>query len=122
MKINRKAAAAIVLIATSCPFAAQADEKLSAGEITALFPGEFEAIWKGEHQARIVAGTDGVMRGSSGILSDSGRWSVDGDQLCVVFYWWTSNEPRCTEVVRQEGWYVGMINSKGKARVRFRPQ
>jgi hypothetical protein len=123
MNINRQTAAALVLLAASTSLAtAQAGEKLSAGEIAALFPGQFEAIWKNKHEVNVVAGSDGEMRGTTGIMSDSGRWSIDGDQLCVAFYWWTKNRPRCTEVVRQDGWYHGMLNSKGKPRVRFRPQ
>ena len=123
MSISGKALAAVVLLAASAPLAPlDAGEKLTADEIAALFPGEFEAIWKDEHEVSVIAGSDGKVRGSSGMMSDSGQWSIDGDRLCVAFYWWTRNRPRCTEVVRQAGWYLGMHNSKGKPRVRFRPQ
>ncbi len=123
MSISRNMAAAVVLMAALSPVAtAHTGEKLSGGEIAALFPGQFEAIWKDKHQVSVVVESDGEMRGSTGMMSDSGQWSIDGDQLCVAFYWWTSNKPRCTEVVLDEGWYLGMHNSSGEPRVRFRPQ
>jgi hypothetical protein len=119
MTISRKVAAAALLMtamAAAIPSTtAAAGERLSADELAALFPGQFEAIWKDKHQVRVVVGSDGEVRGSSGILSDSGR-------LCVAFYWWTRDRTRCTEVLRHGDWYVGMISGKGKPRVRFRPQ
>lgn len=121
MTLSRVAVAAAVLgLAAGGSASAQTEEKLTSAELAALFPGEFEAIWKDKHQVSVTAGSDGKVRGSAGVMSDSGRWSIDGDRLCVSFYWWTGNEPRCTEVVREEGWYLGMPNGKGKPRVRFR--
>lgn len=126
MTISRKVAAAALLMtamAAAIPSTtAEAGERLSADELAALFPGQFEAIWKDKHQVRVVVGSDGEVRGSSGIMSDSGRWSIDGDRLCVAFNWWTRDRTRCTEVLRRGDWYVGMISGKGKPRVRFRPQ
>lgn len=138
MKVNRRQAAAAVLIAASGFLATtqageklaaastsakvEAGQKLSAGEIAALFPGRYEAIWKDKHQVRVVARTDGEISGSFGIFSGSGRWSIVGDELCVASRWWSSNRPRCSEVLLHQGWYLGLPNSKGKSRVRFRPQ
>lgn len=123
MTIGRQLAAAVLLVAASSPFAtAEAGEKLSAGEIAALFPGQYEAIWKDKHKVEVVAGIDGEISGSFGIFSGSGQWSIVGDQLCVATKWVSGNRPRCSKVEREEGWYLGMHNSKGKPRVRFRPQ
>jgi hypothetical protein len=137
MKVKRRQAGVAVLIAASALMAtAQAGEKLaavspkskaeegqklSADEIAALFPGRYEAIWKDKHQVSVVAGPDGEISGSYGIFSGSGRWSIVGDELCVASRWLSSNRPRCSEVVLHRGWYLGMQNSKGKPRVRFRP-
>ena len=121
MILSRKLAAAIAFIAS--PLATlHAGEKLSGEEIAALFPGQYEAIWKNKHQVHVVAGLDGEISGSFGIFSGSGKWTIVGDQLCVASRWWSGNRPKCSEVVRHEGWYLGMLNSKGKPRVRFRPQ
>jgi hypothetical protein len=123
MDISRKAAAVLALIAASSPLAtAQAGEKLSAAEIAALFPGQYEAVWKDKHQVRVEAGSGGRISGSFGIFSGSGQWSIVGDQLCVASRWWGGNRPRCSEVERQGDWYLGMHNGKGEPRVRFRPQ
>ena len=122
MDISRTLAAAAVVIAASGSLAtAQAGEKLTADEIAALFPGQYEAIWKNKHEVHVIAGTDGQISGSYGIISGSGQWSIVGDQLCVSSRWWSGNRPRCSELERQEGWYLGMQNGKGKPRLRFRP-
>jgi hypothetical protein len=122
MDISRMLAAAAVVIAASSPLGtAQAGEKLTADEIAALFPGQYEAIWKNKHEVHVIAGTDGQISGSYGIISGSGQWSIVGDQLCVSSRWWSGNRPRCSELERQEGWYLGMQNGKGKPRLRFRP-
>lgn len=132
MTFQAKAASAVLFAATTLASpSAGANEKLasadtgatlSGGEIRALFPGQFEAVWKDNSQVSIEASSDGGVHGRTGILSDSGSWSVRGDELCVTFYWWTGNEPRCTEVRREGGWYVGMMRSNGEPRVRFRRQ
>jgi hypothetical protein len=126
VNISRKAATAALLIVSSVLFTtahtAHAGEKLSADEIAALFPGQYEAIWRDRHQVRVVAGTDGEISGSYGIFSGSGEWAIVGNKLCVTINWWTRAKPRCSEVIRHGGWYVGMINRKGEARIRFRPQ
>jgi hypothetical protein len=126
VNISRKVATAALLIGTSVLFTtahtAHAGEKLSAGEIAALFPGKFEAIWRDRHQVHVVASRDGEVRGSYGIFSGSGEWAIVGDELCVTINLWSRAKPRCSEVIRHGNWYVGMINRKGKARVRFRPQ
>ena len=121
MKLSRREALVLVLmLAAVAPL--QAAEKLSGEEIAALFPGRYEAIWKDKHQVHVIAGRDGEISGSFGIFSGSGEWSIVGDQLCVASRWLSGNRPKCSEVFHQEGWYLGMNNSKGIPRVRFRPQ
>ena len=118
MKISRLAAAAAAIVAISSAPAAQGGEKLSAREIAALFPGQYEAIWKDKHQVQIEAGGDGAISGSYGIFSGSGTWWIVGDQLCVGSQWFSKD--RCSKVERQGEWFMGMHNGKGEARVRFR--
>ena len=121
MNRSRNLAAAAALIAAAGPFTAlQAGEKLSGSEIAALFPGQYEAIWKDRHEVRVEAGSNGELSGSYGIFSGSGKWWIVGDKLCVTSRWFSKD--RCSEVERQGEWFMGMPNSKGKPRVRFRPQ
>lgn len=101
---------------------ADASQKLSASEIKALFPGQYVAVWKDKRRVQIQAGNNGEVYGVMGVLYDTGRWWIDGDQLCLSFRWWTANEPRCSEVLRDGAWYLGMIRSNGRPRLRFRPQ
>ena len=119
MQISALAAAAIALVAIASPHAAQAGEKLSAEEIAALFPGQYEAIWKDKHEVHVQAGDNGEIRGSYGVFFGSGKWWIVGDQLCIGSRWFSKD--RCSKVERQGEWFMGMHNGKGEARVRFRP-
>jgi hypothetical protein len=119
MQISALAAAAIAIAAISSAPAAQAGEKLSAAEIAALFPGQYEAIWKEKHEVHVQAGGNGEISGSFGIFSGSGKWWIVGNRLCVGSRWFSRD--RCSEVERQGEWFMGMHNGKGEARVRFRP-
>ena len=119
MHIRILAAAAVAVAAISAPCLAQAGEKLSGEEIAALFPGQYEAIWKDKHQVQVDAGSNGELSGSYGIFSGSGTWWIVGDKLCVTSPWFSKD--RCSQVERQGDWFMGLHNSKGKARVRFRP-
>ena len=119
MQISALAAAAAAIVAMTSAAAAQAGERLSAQEIAALFPGQYEAIWKDKHEVHVEAGDNGEIRGSYGIFSGSGKWWIVGDKLCVTSRWFSRD--RCSAVERQGEWFMGMHNSKGKARVRFRP-
>jgi heat shock protein HslJ len=119
MQISRLAAAAAAIVAISSAPAAQAGEKLSAKEIAALFPGQYEAIWKDKHEVHVEAGGNGEISGSYGIFFGSGKWWIVDDQLCVG----SAGSPRTAapKVERQGEWFMGMHNGKGEARVRFRP-
>jgi heat shock protein HslJ len=119
MQYSRLASAAAAIVAISSVPAAQAGEKLSANEIAALFPGQYEAIWKDKHEVRVEAGGNGEISGSFGIFSGSGKWWIVGNRLCVGSRWFSRD--RCSEVERQGEWFMGMHNGKGEARVRFRP-
>ncbi|MFW6077640.1 MAG: hypothetical protein ACOC71_07790 [Hyphomicrobiales bacterium] len=119
MQISRTVIAAVAVVAMSPPITAHAGEKLSAEEIAALFPGQYEAIWKDKHEVQVEADTDGEISGSYGIFFGSGKWWIAGDQLCVDSHWFSKK--RCSAVERQGEWFMGMHNGKGKPRVRFRP-
>lgn len=102
--------------------AAHAGSALSGGELKALFPGKFEAVWKDKTRLTLDASSGGKLVGSVGIISGNGSWSVKGNQLCIYFNRWKGEDMRCGPVVQSGGWYLSLFrNEDGKPRLRFRP-
>lgn len=90
---------------------------LGKGEITKLFPGQFEAKVKGYRVA--FAGTKGgALSGSAYGQQDKGRWYMKGSTLCVVWNKWTKGKAHCGEITRQGGWFVA-VNAEGEV-LKFR--
>jgi hypothetical protein len=96
-------------------------DTLSAAQVRALFPGEFEAVWKDKRRVVLHADADGTLKGSIGILSDSGRWWLHGSELCISLNSWKVEKTRCGKVVAAGGWYLGLFREDGTPRLRFRP-
>ncbi len=46
----------------------------------------------------LVTGEAGVLGTYLGAAKDRGRWSVDGDKLCIKWFRWFDSEPRCMEI------------------------
>jgi hypothetical protein len=115
-------AALPALLLSGLATAAEARQTLSAGELRALFPGQFVAVWKDKQRLEIDAGQGGEVRGGVGVLSSSGRWSIAGNELCLSFAMWTGKKVRCGRVFKDGGWYLGLLRSDGRPRLRFRPR
>lgn len=110
------AAALIGAAALSTPAIADA-ASLGRGEVTKLFPGQFEAKVKGYRVA--FAGTQGgALSGSAYGQQDKGRWYMKGAVLCVVWNNWTKGKAHCGQITRQGGWYVA-VNGEGEV-LKFR--
>ena len=92
--------------------------RLSPRPVRALFPGQYVAVWKDKLTVDVEAEGDGVVRGSFGPLSGSGRWSIEGDELCLSY----RKKVRCGPVIRDGAWYFGLLRSDGRPRLRFRPR
>jgi hypothetical protein len=101
---KRFASVLIAALAFAAPVAAQAGS-LGKGEITKLFPGQFEAKVKG-YRVAFSGSRDGALAGEAYGQSDEGRWYMKGSALCVVWSKWTDGKPRCGEITQQGGWYV----------------
>lgn len=112
----------LALLWSGLPPAAEARQTLSAGELRALFPGQFVAVWKDKQRLEIDAGQDGQVRGGMGVLSSRGRWSIAGNELCLSFAMWTGKKVRCGRVLKDGGWYLGLLRGDGSPRLRFRPR
>lgn len=86
---------------------AAADELLTEQQILRLFPGTFHAVIKGKYQATVTVQRGGAIAGEMAGLQDQGRWTVRGDQLCIVMPSMTRGRVECSEVVADGGWYRG---------------
>lgn len=86
---------------------AAADEAMTSKQILRLAPGTFHAVVKGRWELEVTLTRDGVVVGKAQGLVDKGRWTVRGDQLCIVMPTWTRGRVECSAVVADSGWYRG---------------
>jgi len=87
---------------------AMAAEPLSTRELKKLFPGTYLAVVQGTVAVTIVAKSNGVLLGRmEGNKYDSGRWSLNNDQLCISMSKWLGGRALCSKVVAANGWYLG---------------
>jgi hypothetical protein len=80
---------------------------LSQLELRNLFPGTFTAVVNGAVVVKIVARSNGTMIGEMTGKQDSGRWSVVGGKLCIVWSTWLSGKASCSSVKSGNGWFLG---------------
>jgi hypothetical protein len=90
---------------------------LGKGEVTKLFPGQFEAKVKG-YRVAFTGTKGGTLSGSAYGQQDKGRWYMSGSALCVVWNKWTKGKAHCGEITRQGGWFVA-VNGEGEV-LKFR--
>ncbi len=93
-----------LILATS---AAVAGDPMTAQDIIRLTPGTFHAVVKGKYELTVTLTRDGAAIGTAQGLEDRGRWTVRGDQLCIVMPAWTRGKVECSDVVAEGGWYRG---------------
>jgi hypothetical protein len=80
---------------------------LSQMELRQLFPGNFTAVVNGAVTLKIVAKSNGTIIGLMTGKQDSGRWSVAGNQLCIVWSTWLNGKASCSSFKSGDGWYLG---------------
>lgn len=80
---------------------------LSQTELRKLFPGNFTAVVNGAVTLKISAKSNGTIIGQMTGKQDSGRWSVAGGKLCIVWSTWLDGKASCSSVKSGDGWYVG---------------
>ena len=76
-------------------------------ELLRLFPGTFQAVVKGKFEVTVKVTRDGVIVGMASGLQDQGRWTLRGNQLCIVMPAMTKGKVECSAVVADNGWYRG---------------
>ena len=72
--------------------------------LNALFPGTFAAEVHG-YKVNFVAHGDGSLVGKSQQGTDTGQWSVQQGQLCIMLSNWLSGRTACSQVVQHGNWY-----------------
>jgi len=101
-----KSATITFLYALILSTSATAGEKpLTSAEIKILFPGQFEARFK---SYRVMFSADGAgrMAGRAHGITDKGRWTLNGRQLCISWARWTKGEASCGAIWKRGKWYV----------------
>jgi hypothetical protein len=83
---------------------AHAAAPLEPQALKALFPGTFQALVYG-YTVRFVAKRDGSLVGQSQQGTDTGEWSIQEGQLCIMLSSWLSGRTSCSGVVQQGDWY-----------------
>lgn len=103
--ILASALAGVLMMAASQ--ASLAGETLSQTQLRSLFPGSFYAIVKGVVALKITASGNGKLVGTYKDKKDTGRWSLSGSKLCIVWTTWDDGKSNCSTVVADGGWYHG---------------
>jgi hypothetical protein len=98
---------------------AAAVEKLSRTQLLKLFPGTYGGVASDGTRIRIMGRADGTIRGIADQKHDQGRWSVEGNALCIQWTFWLGAMKRCGAVHRDGPWYVA-VKKDGSARMKFR--
>ena len=98
---TRIAAACLLGVLFMQPAAANPLEQRA---LKALFPGSFQAQVHG-YNVSFVAHRDGSLVGTSQKGTDTGEWSVQQGQLCIMLTSWLSGRTACSQVVQQGDWY-----------------
>ena len=99
--LARIAAMSLLGVAFLQPAAAS---PLEPTALEALFPGSFQAEVHG-YKVNFVARQDGTLVGRSIQGTDTGAWSVQQGQLCIMLSSWLNGRTACSPVVQQGDWY-----------------
>ena len=97
----------LVLASNVAANVAAADEVLSQSELRRLFPGSFYAVVNGVVAIQFIAKGNGTLIGQMPGKTDTGSWSLKNGELCIMMSKWTKGKPKCSELVADNGWYLG---------------
>jgi hypothetical protein len=97
-------AALISLSAASTQVSA---ETLNSTQLAKLFPGNYSVLIFGRYDLNVKMKPNGTVLGRAGKYSDSGRWSVDGNKLCIAWSNWTKGKKGCSTLRKDGNWVSG---------------
>lgn len=85
---------------------AQSSGKLSGAELKKIIPGAYTISVYG-FAIRFNVRKGGTLKATFQDTSDTGKWSVRGDKLCISFKTWTDGKPSCSNI-RYDGkkWFT----------------
>lgn len=100
--ISKIAGAALLGLFFASPVQAS---QIEPGKLKAMFPGSFQAVVAG-YNVSFVAHGDGSLVGKYQSQTDTGAWSVQSGQLCIMLSSWLNGRTSCAKVVQHsDGWY-----------------
>jgi hypothetical protein len=62
-------------------------------------------VVRGFLKLHITASEGGAIFAQQVGKSDTGRWEIRADQLCIKFSKWLKGRTRCSRVSKKAGWY-----------------
>jgi hypothetical protein len=109
-----------LLVLLCVAFKAEAGQRLSSAQISALAPGYYVGTWKGKRQLSLKISPNGRISGTVDGQYHAGRWYVANGNLCLVFKILVFEKTKCGAIHRDGRWLIGYYNKKGRPRIRLR--
>jgi hypothetical protein len=109
-----------LLVLLCVTLGAEAGQRLSSAQISALAPGYYVGTWKGKRQLSLRMQPNGRISGTVDGHYHAGRWYVSNGNLCLVFRILVFEKTKCGAIHRDGRWLIGYYNKKGKPRIRLR--
>lgn len=82
-------------------------EALSTQQISKLFPGRYQVEIFGKFDLRVNMRANGTISGVAGKYSDTGKWSVENNTLCIAWSTWTKGKKGCSALRKNGAWISG---------------
>jgi hypothetical protein len=105
MALFRNSAVPLVIAGLAAASSPVVAGNLDAVAVSKLFPGQFEAKFKG-YRVYFSGSRNGKLRGEAYGRQDHGHWYAKAGKLCVSWNDWTDGKAICGAIAQQNGWYV----------------
>ena len=93
-----------VCLACSCAASAYAAEKLTAGEIRKLLSGSYHiSVADSVSATAVFTAGGGISVTTNKGEKDTGRWSISGNKMCVIFKHLLDHQTKCSSLMNDGG-------------------
>jgi hypothetical protein len=75
-------------------------DSLEPQEVRALFPGRYVVRVMNTLELTVSMHANGMVKGKANGETDTGRWSVEGSQLCITWSKWNNGRKDCSNLKR----------------------